>query len=108
MSELGDRHNNGKAQLSMLLDAPHALEDAAKVLEFGMAKYSRGNWLKGLPITEVIDSLLRHLVAFSNGENLDPESNLRHTGHIVVNALFLAEMYAIRPDLDDRTHTHST
>lgn len=99
----GDRFNSGKPKLSMLLDAPNALEGAARVLEYGEGKYARGNWLKGLPWTEILDSLLRHAKSFNAGEDLNEESGLPHADHMLVNALFLAEMAAIRPDLDDRT-----
>lgn len=62
-------------------------------LEFGAAKYSPDNWKKGLPTEEILGSLIRHLAALQSGEELDPESNVHHTGHILCNAMFLAYMY---------------
>lgn len=101
-SDTGQRYNAGKPHFTLLFDARHAMIDATKVLEFGMRKYARGNWLKGLPWTEIEDSLLRHLSAFHAGEDTDPESGLPHTAHVLVNALFLAEMFH-RKNLDDRS-----
>lgn len=99
---LGERYNSDKAPVSMVLEAPHAIEGCAKVLCFGANKYARANWRKGLLVTEIIDSLARHLIAFTAGEDSDQDSGLPHVDHIMCNALFLAEMYHTREDLDDR------
>lgn len=100
-AKLGDRFNSGKMQWS-LVDFK-ALEPMVQVLMYGAQKYSPDNWKKGLPINEVIDSLMRHLVAFKDGEDNDSESGLLHTGHILCNAMFLSYMLTNRPDLDNRT-----
>ena len=99
----GTRYNEGKTQLSMILEARNALNGCAKVLEFGKAKYDRGNWRNGLNHTETCDSLLRHLSAYLSGEDLDPESELPHVDHVLCNALFLAEMLRTHSELDDRS-----
>lgn len=81
------RYNKGKLQYSML-DLTK-LAECVKVLEFGKQKYARDNWKKGLPTSEILDSLMRHLSAIQNGEVIDPESGLSHLGHLQCNALFL-------------------
>jgi hypothetical protein len=69
----------------------NSLEECVKVLAFGEKKYSRDNW-KNLPsqdrITRVLPSMLRHIVALTNGEEIDSESSLSHAGHIMCNAMF--------------------
>ena len=89
--EEGTRYNSGKPELSFILQGEKGLTGLAQVLEFGGRKYDRGNWLKGLPPTEIIDSLMRHLVSYTGGEVIDPESGLPHIDHIHANAKFLAE-----------------
>jgi hypothetical protein len=86
-----DRHNDGKPEMSYILQGPKGLAGLAQVLEFGSRKYDRGNWLKGFPDTSLIDSMMRHLTAYISGEVLDPESGLPHIDHIHANAKFLAE-----------------
>lgn len=106
--ERGERFNTGKLPISMILEARHALDEVAHVLHFGADKYARGNWRKGLSHTEICDSLLRHTSAYLAGEDLDPESGLNHVGHILANALFLAEMVNTHPELDDRSTSDET
>ena len=98
--EKGDRLNQGKPKWSLVPQS--ALIPMVQVLEYGATKYAPYNWAKGLPITEIYESLKRHLDAFMEGEDNDPESTLSHIGHIQCNALFLSWMMKNRPDLDDR------
>jgi hypothetical protein len=100
--QLGDRHNSGKPEISMVLEARHAIAGCARVLEFGKEKYNRGNWRKGLPHLEVVDSLTRHLADYLAGIDTDDESELPHVDHILCNALFLAELTRTHPELDER------
>lgn len=98
--DLGDRKNTGKPKWSLVPQL--ALIPMVEVLEFGAKKYSPWNWTKGLHTTEICESLKRHLDAFLNGEDNDPESLLTHIGHIQCNALFLSWMMLNKPELDDR------
>lgn len=93
-----DRKNEGKPQFSQI-DLT-CLTSCAAVLEFGAKKYSRNNWRKGMPITEILDSLLRHIAKLQLGERIDAESGLTHIGHIQCNAMFLGNIN----NIDDLYH----
>lgn len=96
----GSRFNTGKPRWGLVPQS--SLIPMVRVLEFGAIKYDAHNWKKGLSVTEICESLKRHLDAFMEGEDNDPESGLSHIGHMQCNTLFLSYMMEHRPDLDDR------
>jgi len=61
-TELGDRANNGKLKWSLVPQS--SLAPMVRVLEYGTIKYSAYNWTKGLLVTEICESLKRHLDSF--------------------------------------------
>lgn len=95
-----NRKNEGKPKYS-LLHLP-SLEGCVKVLEFGEKKYARDDWKAGFPVTELCDSLVRHLASFLDGEDLDKESGLEHIGHMQCNLMFLAHTIKHHKNLDNR------
>ncbi len=94
------KFDQGKAPISMVPFGP--LSDIAKVLEFGAKKYGRDNWKKGGDVNRFIDAALRHIFAFNEGEDLDPESQLPHLAHAGCNILFAMELIKMYPDRDYR------
>jgi len=98
----GLRHNEGKPQLSYVMLGKEVAAGESAVWQRGAQKYARGNWLKGMSWVSSSDSLLRHITAFLNGEDLDPETGLPHVDHIVCSAKILSNSYHTRPELDDR------
>ena len=98
--QLGDRFNEGKPKWGLVPQS--ALIPMVRVLEFGMEKYGKGNWQKGLSVIEICESLKRHLDAFMEGEDNDPETGISHIGHIQCNSMFLSWMINNKPELDDR------
>lgn len=66
------------------------VEAYCRVAEFGAKKYDAWNWSKGLSRVQIICSLLRHTFAYLRGEEFDKETLLRHTDHILWNAVALS------------------
>lgn len=79
-----------------------ALEGLAEVLTFGARKYGPDNWRKGMEWRRLIGAALRHLMAFSRGEDVDPESGLPHIDHLACCAMFLSEYQKRKLGRDDR------
>lgn len=99
------RYNEGKPKWSFVdFDA---LEPMVRVLEQGAKKYSPDNWKNGQSTTELMESLMRHYVAYMRGEDNDPESGLPHIGHILCNAMFVSYMMLFKPEFDDRLEDHN-
>jgi hypothetical protein len=81
------RYNDGKPDWT-LLDYPSLLP-LVDVMTYGAEKYSRENWKLPSPNkVEPLQSAMRHLIALIQGEELDPESQKRHTGHVMANMMF--------------------
>lgn len=91
---LGDQRKKqdaGKTRLSLLPFG--ALEEIGLVLDYGANKYKPGGWRTvDNAVERYRDALLRHLFAHLQGEDVDPESGLRHLAHAATNALFLLEL----------------
>lgn len=85
-----------------------ALECMVKVLEYGAKKYAPHNWKKGYKMTEVANSLYRHIIARLGYEYYDDDSLLPHDGHILCNLMFLSYCLVHREELDDRIHSPVT
>lgn len=98
--EIALRYNEGKLRWS-LIDWK-SLEPMVRVLEKGAFKYDDHNWKKGMPTTQICESLLRHVFAFMNNENVDSETLEHHLGHAMCNIMFLIYNLRENPEFDDR------
>lgn len=65
------------------------LRAVAEVLTFGAEKYGDRNWEKGIEYNRVFGALLRHLYAWWDGEDADPETGLNPLWHAACNMAFL-------------------
>jgi len=85
-----------------------AMWEAAKVMSFGAKKYNEYNWLGGIKYSRLIDAAFRHLIQFTLGEDIDPESGQNHLSHCICCLSMLLEMTMDRPDLDNRYDSFRT
>lgn len=72
---------------------PTALRAVAEISWFGARKYAWAGW-RGVDdgINRYTDGLCRHLLAESEGELRDPDSELLHAAHVAWNALARLEL----------------
>lgn len=84
----GRKDDQGKLRWTLLPWV--SVSQIVRVLEFGAEKYAPGNWKKvSNPVDRYADALLRHVIAWTNGEKLDPESGHHHLAHAGCCVLFL-------------------
>lgn len=78
------------------------IELVSRVRMFGSKKYSRNNWKGGFKYTRSLAAALRHIFAYLNGEDLDPESGLSHLGHAIASLEHCVYSSIHHKHLDDR------
>lgn len=89
-------------KLPLNLLSTEAMNQTAAVLQFGAQKYAAHNWRKGFAWSRPLAAAMRHITAFNNGEDTDPESGLSHLAHASCCIMFLLEFQKTHPQLDDR------
>ena len=80
--------------------------EEAYVLAFGAQKYGTHNWRQGMKWQRLINASMRHILAFNEGEDFDPESGLCHLAHARCCLSFLIEYMTTHPEFDDRHKYH--
>lgn len=79
-----------------------SLEEVGKVLTFGAKKYAAHNWRQGFKWSRLLSAAMRHLFAFTRGEDKDPETGLSHLAHAACCLLFLISFGKTGAGEDDR------
>ena len=67
----------------------------ARALTYGAKKYKPNNWRLIDNVEQYISALTRHLDAWKEGEENDPESGLCHLDHVAANLSFLIELKSL-------------
>ena len=94
------RYNEKKPQLHQV--PSELLKGAAESFTLGEAKYGKWNWAKGIEYSVPYDSLLRHLIAWFDGEDNDKETGLNHLKHAASNLAMLMYYVERFEEFDDR------
>lgn len=94
---LADRFGIGAdySQLSHI-----ALRLMAQTQDEGNRRYGRGNWQKGIPISNLLSHAFAHILALQNGD-INTETPWQHIGHALWNLEKCAHFMATRPELID-------
>lgn len=83
-----DKQDAGKPRWDLLPIRP--IEEVVEVLTDGAAKYSENGWQKVSNAKErYFAALMRHIVAWREGQTCDIESGKSHLIHAICNLLFL-------------------
>lgn len=96
----GTKYDAGKPRTDLI--PPTAIWAMAQVFAYGADKYDDRNWEQGLEYHRTFGAIQRHLWAFWQGEDADPESGLPHLAHALCGMAMLYDTTCRRPDLDDR------
>ncbi len=100
IKEGGTKFDKGKPRMDLL--PFEAIEEVAKVLSLGAEKYSPWNWYNGFDYGRLLGASLRHISAFQQGQDKDPETDLSHLAHAACNLLFLITLQMRNRGKDDR------
>lgn len=88
MEPSGKKFDSAKLRLDLV--DPNFIIGVGEILTMGADKYGPNNWQNLTNFNDrYYSALMRHLMAWRNGEKIDPESGLSHLKHIAVNTMFL-------------------
>lgn len=59
------------------------LDELTKAMEYGIQKYARNNWKKGMEWSRLLDAGMRHGIAILRGEDIDKDSGNTHLAHML-------------------------
>ena len=105
-TEVMKKNDQGKPDLSMI--PVEALNENARVLEFGATEYGRDNWRIGTNWTRFGSAMLRHVFAWVGGETNDKLSGCNHLAHAGCCIMFLLYYADKKIGKDDRPELEKT
>lgn len=83
-------HAEQKPQLQLL--PPIFLTATARCMELGAKKYGKWNFRENkVECQTYIGAMLRHIMQYQDGEDVDPESSQSHLAHVAASAAILLD-----------------
>lgn len=96
----------GEKKVSLSIVPPAAILQIALALQVGAKKYGRANWRKYKVFNMIyVDAALRHLYAYADGEDADPETGISHLAHAAAGLSILLDAQSGGTCLETRTQT---
>ena len=93
----------GSDKVPMHLWPKTASVAGAMALLDGALKYGRSNWRAvGIRASVYYDAIDRHMSAWFEGEDIDPDSGLHHMAHVLAGAAIIVDAIAAGKFRDDR------
>ena len=86
----------------MHLLPPEALIGAAHAMGNGADKYEPHDWRNAPTWNRYYDPAMRHLLAWQQGEEQDPDSGLSHLDHALASLMILSALVKTGAGEDDR------
>ena len=89
VAKRGLKFDGTKPDLSLVPRS--ALEGMAKAFMVGEKKYGRNNFKQGMASHRYVAAAMRHITAWNDGEDLDPETGNHHMWHALASIAMLLE-----------------
>ena len=94
----------GEKKVSLSIVPPAAILQIALALQVGAKKYGRANWRKYKVFNMIyVDAALRHLYAYADGEDADPETGISHLAHAAAGLSILLDAQSGGTSIETRT-----
>jgi hypothetical protein len=97
---IAKKNDSAKADLSLIPQV--LLTKTAEALQVGEKKYGRYNYTSGLTSSRLVAAALRHITAWNDGQDLDPEDGQHHLGAAVACIAMILRTEELGTLIDNR------
>ena len=100
--KLNKASKNDKEKIDISLIPYVALQTEAKAFMVGAVKYGRYNYCKGHEASQLVAAAQRHLLAWFQGEELDPQDGQPHLGSVRACVAMILRQQELGTLIDNR------